>query len=186
MSVNALSSRIASKSGRPTYETVRSLVNLLVKTGILTEKTEGRKRLISLAEENLVARNLIALSEAIRFTDAVSSANHGLAKAAYSLIELLEENCPDVKLDLYFYGSFAEGHAKPTSDVDVVVVAPPAKIGALREKIGKIERVHAEIVDHLTFSAMEARGEPVIASALIGGIHLQLPLFKHRRPLLKG
>lgn len=183
MSINALSSRISSKRGRPTYETIRTLVNSLVEAGVLVERVEGRKRLISIAKENLITRNLLALSEAIRFADAVSSADHGLAKSAQDLVKLVEENFPDAKVDLYFYGSFAEGHAKPTSDVDVIVVAPSDKISDLRERIGKLEKVHAEVVDRLTFSAMETRGEPTIASALTSGIHLQLPFFEHRRPL---
>ncbi len=183
MSINALSRRIVSKRGRPTYETVRTLVNSLVKTGVLTERTEGRKRLISVSRENLIARNLLALSEVIRFADTVSSADRRLAKSAQALVELVEENFPDVKVDVYFYGSFAEGHAKSTSDVDVIMVAPSDKIDDLKEKTGKLEKVHVEVVDRLTFSAMETRGEPTVVSALADGIHLQLPFFKHRRPL---
>jgi DNA-binding transcriptional ArsR family regulator len=176
LSINSLAKTLGK-----TYDTVRRHAHLLAENGFLKMKPKGRKIMISLSD-GMAARAAVALAECIEFEKAVARADIELAELASVLICSLCENFPDTKIDLYFYGSFVD-ERKRKADLDVFVVTPPDKKEMIKKSLLSSKRLHALVVSKEEFSVMELNQEPTVIQAILAGIHLQLPLPTHRRPI---
>jgi DNA-binding transcriptional ArsR family regulator len=176
LSINSLAKALGK-----TYDTVRRHTHLLADNGFLKMRSEGRKIVVSLSD-GVAARGAVALAECIEFERAVARADTELAELASTLIRSLCEKFPDTKIDLYFYGSFAS-ERKHKADLDVFVVAPPEEKEMIKKSLPSSKRLHALVVSKEEFSVMELKQEPTVIQAILAGIHLQLPLPAHRRPI---
>ncbi|MBC7219288.1 MAG: helix-turn-helix transcriptional regulator [Hadesarchaea archaeon] len=179
LSINSLA-----KTLNKTYDTVRRHAHLLAENGFLKMKPKGRKIMISLSD-GIAAKFAVALAECLEFEKALACADSELAELASALIRSLCENFPDTKIDLYFYGSFVDAR-KRKADLDVYVVTPPEKKEMIKNSLPSSKRLHALVVSKEEFSVMELNQEPTVIQAILTGIHIQLPLPTHRRPIFSS
>jgi predicted nucleotidyltransferase len=156
------------------YGTVQRCSWKLARFKLVNYERKGRKVLLSLKESSLT-RSALHLAEAIAFDTAGSKAVKPVADATKELVKKISKEFEYLALDAYFYGSFAEGNAKKTSDVDVLLVAPKDRVKAVEAAAGEIAGIHAFVVDAERFQEMVRDAGPHIRRVL-AGIHLRLPL----------